>query len=112
MATVVWNHSALDAFVNGPNGAIARDLARRAVNVETQAKINLNQSFPPASVPGEPPHKRSGRLQTSVTWQLGQDSIGLYAIIGSNVEYAEYLELGTDKMAPRPWLRPALVAAG
>ncbi len=28
--------------------------------------------------------------------------------VGSNVEYAKYLELGTRRMAARPWLRPAL----
>ena len=31
-------------------------------------------------------------------------------IVGTNVEYASYIELGTSKMAAQPYLRPALEA--
>jgi hypothetical protein len=31
--------------------------------------------------------------------------------LGTNVPYGLYTELGTKKMAARPWLRPALVRA-
>jgi len=29
-------------------------------------------------------------------------------VVGSNVEYAVYLELGTEDMPPYPWFRPAI----
>jgi len=31
-------------------------------------------------------------------------------LVGTNVEYAAYVELGTSKMAAQPYLRPALEA--
>lgn len=111
MTAIAWNLPALHSFINSPTGGVARDLSRRAVAVESRAKTLLNDSFPPPSSPGEPPHKRSARLQTSITWALGEDSLGVYAEVGTNVEYAIYLELGTDRMAARPFLEPALSAA-
>jgi len=106
---LVWNEAALQELLHGPSGLVARDLARRAVRVESQAKINASHS--PPSVPGSGPAVRTGRLRASITWTLGVDALGLYADIGSPVEYAAYVEEGTDRMAARPYLRPALAAA-
>lgn len=47
----------------------------------------------------------TGRLRNSITHEV--DMSDHAAIIGSNVEYAAYVELGTSKMAPRPYLRLA-----
>lgn len=60
-------------------------------------------AFP--SAPGEPPHKQTGFLRESVTYEIDEPS--LTARVGSNAEYAKPLELGTSKMKPRPWLRRA-----
>lgn len=106
---IIWNDAALTALLAGQGGAVARDLARRAIRVETQAKINASHT--PPSVPGSGPAVRTGRLRASITWALGFDSEGQYVDVGSNVEYAAYVELGTDRMGARPYLRPALVAA-
>lgn len=46
----------------------------------------------------------TGRLRNSVSWAILDDSV----YIGTNVEYAPYVELGTSKMAARPYLRPAV----
>lgn len=110
--TIVWNEGALQELLNGPSGPVARDLGRRAVAVESEMKRLVNESFPPASTPGESPHKRTGRLQTSIAWRLGEDAQGLYAQIGSSVEYAIYLEQGTDQMAARPFMKRALENLG
>lgn len=46
----------------------------------------------------------TGRLRNSITHvQLDENT----EAIGTNVEYAPYVELGTHKMGPRPFLRPA-----
>lgn len=45
----------------------------------------------------------TGRLQNSISH--ARDDRAAY--IGTNVEYAPYIELGTSRMKPRPYLRPA-----
>lgn len=104
---LVWNDAALVAFLRGGSGTVARDLAQRAIRVETAAKLNASHSRP--SVRGSGPAVRSGRLRASIGWQLGEDSQGLYAEIGTNVEYAPYLE--DPAILDRPFLKPALAAA-
>lgn len=47
---------------------------------------------------------RTGNLRNSITHQQYDENT---EIIGTNVSYAPYQELGTHKMAPRPFLRPA-----
>lgn len=87
-----------------------------------------------SSPPGEPPHVDTGRLRASISWILSTDTadrgvVGgkaeqedavsrpesrpneIIAVVGTNVEYGKFLELGTEKMKARPWLRPALEKA-
>lgn len=45
-----------------------------------------------------------GTLRNSITHQQYDEDT---EVIGSNVEYAPYVELGTRKMKARPYLRPA-----
>lgn len=47
----------------------------------------------------------TGRLRNSITHEV--DMSDQAAIIGTNVEYAAYVELGTSKMRAQPYLRPA-----
>jgi hypothetical protein len=100
---VVFYEAALQRLLNGPDGDVARDLSRRAIRVESQAKLNAS---------GRPgPNVRTGRLRSSITWQLGRDTESIYADIGSAVEYAIYVERGTDRAPAYPFLKPALSAA-
>lgn len=46
----------------------------------------------------------TGRLRNSITHQQRDENT---EVIGTNVEYAPYVELGTHKMAAKPFLRPA-----
>ena len=45
----------------------------------------------------------TGRLRASITHTNDGES----AYIGTNVEYAKYVELGTSRMKAQPYLRPA-----
>jgi len=98
-----WNEAGLEALFRG--SGIARDLGRRAVRVEGAAK-----TF--ATGQGGGPNVITGRLRGSITWRLGEDSQSIYADVGSNVEYAIYVEMGTRYQAAKPYLRPALKMAG
>lgn len=49
----------------------------------------------------------TGRLRASIT--NSSDETG--AVIGTNLEYAPFVELGTSKQAPQPFLVPALMNA-
>lgn len=73
------------------------------------------------SLPGEPPAVDTGNLRASiqhflevtpldVVGKVGPDVEFLAAKTksGTDVEYGYYLEIGTARMAPRPYLRPAL----
>lgn len=123
MSELVWDQAAILALFNSPSGFIAKDLARRAVAVESAAKVF-------ASGVGGGPQVQTGRLRSSITWGFGEDELGLYVDVGSNVEYAPYVELGhpnTAHVYPRrgggfgyvsdrptkayPFMRPALPAA-
>ncbi len=46
----------------------------------------------------------TGRLRNSITHTSDEDT----AYVGTNVEYAAYVEYGTSKMAARPYLKPAV----
>jgi phage gpG-like protein len=58
------------------------------------------------STPGNPPAKQTGRLRASVTYEV--DETRMVGRVGTNVLYGLFLELGTSRMAARPWLRRAL----
>ena len=47
----------------------------------------------------------TGRLRNSITHEIDND--GKAAYIGTNVEYGPYVELGTSRQRPQPFLTPA-----
>ena len=57
-----------------------------------------------ASAPGQPPAADTGRLHTSI--QMIPEPDLLKVTIGPGVQYAKFLEFGTKKMAPRPFMIP------
>lgn len=60
-----------------------------------------------ASAPGEAPANDTGRLAGSIDAKYEPEK--LTGIIGAHTDYAAYLEYGTSKMEPRPYMRPALM---
>ena len=57
------------------------------------------------SSPGEPPAVQTAYLLGRITHEV----VGSEAVrVGTNVEYGKFLELGTQHIAPRPFLLPAV----
>ena len=56
-----------------------------------------------ASAAGEAPSSDSGELVSKIR----SVTSGLNAWIGTDLKYGMWLEFGTQRMAERPWLRPA-----
>ena len=104
---LIWDDVALALYFRSPESAVGRDLARRAVAVESQAKINATNSRP--SHRGGGPAVITGRLRASISWRLGEDELGMYADVGTNVDYAHWLD-GPDQVYDRPFLTNALSA--
>lgn len=60
------------------------------------------------SLPGEPPNADTHTLDRSIITRPFPDK--LVVIIAATAAYALFLELGTSKMAERPYMRPAVKA--
>ena len=108
MSDVIFiDHS--DEVLRSANSEIEKAIAIGTIQVQNESKRLVNRfSGPPASKPGEPPHKRTGTLDRSIdmeTFTRGKDFVGR---VGTNLNYGLWLEIGTRKMAKRPYLRPPL----
>lgn len=97
MLDIVFDERALAELFDSPDGPVGKELARRAVRVETAAKRRAPVD--------------TGRLRSSISRELGIDNRGLRARIGTDVDYAIYVEFGTSRARAQPYLRPALDAA-
>lgn len=109
MADFRFDEAGFQDLLTSPDEPVARDLLLRGIRVETAAKINATgREYGDGS---RGPRVQTGRLRTSITHELGRDPAGLFIDVGTNVVYGRYLELGTDRMRPYPFLVPALPAA-
>ncbi len=54
---------------------------------------------------GDPPNTDTGNLVRNIRWQYNPKR--LEGVVGTNVKYGLFLELGTKDMKARPWLGPA-----
>lgn len=60
-----------------------------------------------ASRPGEPPAVDTGHLRGSIHTQQPPPALNIQKVL-IPAEYAAYLEYGTRRMAPRPYVHPAV----
>lgn len=98
MTRVVLDERGLDQLFAGSDSAVGKFVAKKVVQVNRGAK-----RLAPVD---------TGRLRSSITYEIGQEGTVIVGRVGTNVHYAPYLELGTRRMRARPFLRPALAAAG
>lgn len=91
-----------DLFKNALPEQIGQALEAIGLTAEKHAIEEISKAV--YDTPESPYYKRTGRLRNSLTHARDDRS----AYIGTNVEYAAYVELGTSKMKPRPYLRPAV----
>lgn len=61
-----WNGSAVSKQIEGLAWKELKAWAQAAVKLHQK---NLNTPYPPASKPGEFPHRRTGKLRRSVLWR-------------------------------------------
>lgn len=89
-------------------------LKRIVVHYHTALLATLNESNPrPYTTPsalGDPPRKRTGWLQRHVLFEFGPGGLSARVGVAMSARYGLYLELGTRKMKPRPWLVSTLKA--
>lgn len=73
-----------------------------AIEAEGNAITEVNRLV--YDTPPSPTYTRTGRLKGSIS----HASDNKYAYIGTNLEYAPYVEYGARGMSPRPFLRNAI----
>lgn len=100
-----FDPAALTSFLRTADGPIGKDLERRAINVVALAKHNAS---------GRPgPNVDTGRLRASIHQEeveVGPE--GLRIRITADVEYASFVELGTDPHLILPKNKAALFWPG
>lgn len=69
----------------------AREVMRSTLNIQAGAKKRAPVD--------------TGRLRNSIATEIERD--GLTGVVGTNVEYAPFVEWGTSKMPAQPYLLPA-----
>lgn len=89
-----FDQAGLHELLESTTGPVAKELVRRTVRIEAGAK-----RLTPV---------KTGRLRASITRALETDSAGLVGIVGTDVDYAPHVFLGTIHMAARPALQAAL----
>ena len=91
--------------VNQDNTATAAKGIKSAINVALEKIGLLAEGYATDLCPVD-----TGNLRASITHAVSPGEKAVY--IGTNVEYAPYVELGTSKMQAQPFLRPAATEHG
>jgi HK97 gp10 family phage protein len=96
----------LRAMASGAEAAAGRVMLKLAQRVAEEAKREITARH--ASARGTPPDSRTGDLVNSITAEMAGPTTSQ---VRADAGHARYLEYGTRKMAPRPFLRLAVATA-
>jgi HK97 gp10 family phage protein len=93
--------------IAGIEKEMRRRLNRIGVMVASEIRRRVSKSARSHghSVPHAYPHANTGRFRKSVVHSQSGNSV----VVGTNTEYAKFLEEGTVKMQPRPSLRRTVI---
>lgn len=91
---------------------VAKRLYKAGQDIELDAEFSITAGSVSGkghvpSKPGEPPNADTRHLDTNIETKL-VDTYRPSVTVTSHAEYSAALEYGTEKMAARPFMRPAL----
>lgn len=89
--------------------AIADAMELAAAHIVRKIKADLNTPYPPASSPGEAPHRRTGNLRASVDYWINRKRLEVDIGVNVDAPYWSDLEFGTVNMDARPFLRTNII---
>lgn len=89
-------------IIEGKLNAISEDIHGKIINPPLLKALVEGERMAKTLCPVD-----TGRLRASIAWEQIQPNI---VFLGTDVEYAEFIEYGTINMSPRPYIRPAAVA--
>ena len=110
MKRATWNAA---PFIAQVNAEAMRRMRNCMVVAVATAKENMQELGPGVpSTPGDYPAKQSTALETEITFDIEASSgqvVGRFGVLGLTgkgkaLEYAYFLEVGTSRMEPRPWV--------
>lgn len=90
---------AVDVEVTDNSDMVVKDISQ-AISTALEEIGMLAEGYAKRACPVD-----TGRLRNSITHQMGSERRSVY--IGTNVEYAPHVELGTRHQQAQPYLRPA-----
>ena len=99
-------------FVTMASAEIERTAKRIMVESPVNPDVSYGKKHHHPSYAGNPPAPDTGTLMRSITHSVdvkGNQVVGEVGSIIYNSDYPRYLEYGTSKMKPRPWLSASLI---
>lgn len=105
------NRLNVSAFMERVRSITAASFDATRQEADDALKESISEAYPPASSPGNPPHRRTGALVEGVQSIVIEDADGVEMQQGSSRDggdpnVPQYLEEGTSKMEPRPFVKP------
>ena len=102
---VQFYHTQLKLAVNVPNSGVRVKVKRKTPGGNTTSRT----IYPNPSKAGEPPRKRTGFGQSQIKKEVDRKSLTARVGITKAGIYMAYLDLGTKRIARRPFFMPTLV---